>query len=360
MRRKICIVALCIVASLFAACTEARAPSETQDLKEFSRLAAGYESITSQELTDAITYLASAGSEGRRSGTEGNAKAGEYIAKTLAEAPLPPIRTSYFQSFNFEDVRRPDISLEKIEKWSKDSHWTISHSGRNIIAVLEGTSKKNEYVVIGAHYDHLGIQGGKLFPGADDNASGTAAVMEIAEAFAVLAEQSIRPQRSIVFTLFDAEEWGLCSEYFVENSPVPLEKIAAYINLDMVGRNKTSYLEVYGSPDIDDFSKRSPELSRALERANKVLQFQLNLPAEEGKKEQIFSRSDQASFFFARQEGNRIPVVFLTSGLHENYHEPSDTADKINYLKLRNTARLAFLTVWIIADQEETPVFHEK
>lgn len=348
-----------LAAVMLSACAQAdTAPSP--NLGELEHIEAGFASITSQELNQAISYLAGPKLEGRRNGTGGNTKAGEFIAKEFSGAGVRTLGSGYFQIFSFADVEKPDIPMATLETW-RQRGWKINFFGRNVIGILEGTDKKDEYVFLTAHYDHLGIQGDTTYPGADDNASGTAAVLEIAEAFGTLLEQGIRPQRSIVFALFDAEEWGLWgSEYFVEHSPVPLENIVAVINLDMVGRNNDRYLETYGSPDIADFTKRNPELWEALERANTVLGFKLELPAEKGKEEQIFFRSDHASFFFARPEGKRIPVVFLTSGLHKDYHEPSDTADKINYSKLRNIARLAFLTAWIIADQEKMPIFHDK
>jgi len=292
------------------ACTNAAAPSPN-DLGEFRDVRVGYFSITTGEITDIVTYLSSTELSGRRSGTDGGMLAGDFIEKELATASVQPIGESYFQPFRFEEVKTGKRSLADVEKLQQLG-WKITMQGRNVIGVLKGTTLEHEYVVIGAHYDHLGVQAGNLYPGADDNASGTAAVLEIAEAFGMLAQQGIIPQRSIVFVLFDAEEWGLWgSQYFVENSPVPIDDIVAMINLDMISRNKKTEVNVFGSPDIADFSQRSPRLSVALEKANNVLGFQLQYPAEEGRREQIFFRSDHASFFFSRPAGNRIPVVFF-------------------------------------------------
>ena len=348
-----------LAAALLSACAQADT-TPPPNLGEFERIEAGFASITSQELNQAISYLASPELEGRRSGTEGNARAGEFIAKEFFETGVRTLGSDYFQNFSFTNVERPDIPIATLETW-RERGWKINFFGRNVIGILEGTDKKDEYVFLTAHYDHLGIQGNTTYPGADDNASGTAAVLEIAGAFGTLLEQGIRPQRSIVFALFDAEEWGLWgSEYFVEHSPVPLENIVAVINFDMVGRNKTGNVDVIGSAEIDDFATRNPGLSDALGRANAVLGFNLNLPTKEGRREQIFFRSDHASFFFARDESNRIPVLFLTSGLHDDYHKPSDTRDKINSKKARDITRLAFLAAWYIADHNNIPVFYDK
>jgi len=344
---------------LFSVCIPVDPPREAS-LGNFQVIEAGYYSITSQELMDAITFLASPERGGRRNGTGANISAGNYLIKELENAGSDFISTAAFQPFRFNEVRKPTVTIKQLEA-SRAKGYSIALEGRNVFAILEGSTYKNEYVVLGAHYDHLGTQHGKLYPGADDNASGSAAIVEIAEAFGALSQKGMRPERSVVFAFFDAEEWGLWgSQYFVENPPVPLNQIVAVINLDVVGRNNTQELEVFGSPDINDFAQRSPQLNGALNDANGVLGFKLLFPEEKGGREQIFFRSDHASFFFARSEGNRIPVVFLTSGLHNDYHKPSDTAKKINSEKAQNIARLAFLMAWQVATQDEQPVFVEK
>ncbi|MDR3667669.1 MAG: M28 family peptidase [Ignavibacteriaceae bacterium] len=191
---------------------------------------------------------------------------------------------------------------------------------RNVAGYLEGTDSvlKNEYIVIGAHYDHLGmgIEGSlykgtepKIHHGADDNASGTAGVMELAEKFASVRDML---KRSIIFITFSGEELGLIgSNYFVNHLPIPADKIDAMINLDMVGRLRDDALTVYGTGT-------SSKWKDILNRENKY-HFKLAFN-DEG-----FGPSDQSSFY-----GKGIPVLFFFTGVHEDYHRPSDVASLIN------------------------------
>jgi len=327
---------------------------------DFSDIQLGIDSITAEELQDTITFLAGPNRQGRRNFTSGSLIASQYIAHSLASSGFKSFGESYFQTFDFHDVQNPDFPVERLATWASQNGYDINLKARNVIGYLEGTTKKDEYVVIGAHYDHLGIQNGKLFPGADDNASGTAGALEIAEALGELAEQGIRPERSIITVFFDAEEWGLWgSQYFAENPPVPFEKIIGMFNLDMISRNAQDEVLLIGSPDLTDFASRSPTLFEMVQAANADIGMKLLIPPEELRKEQIFWRSDQASFFVQSPENNRIPVLFMNSGEHPDYHQPSDTADKINALKARNITRLAFKTLWQLSDFEGLPIYNE-
>ncbi len=192
---------------------------------------------------------------------------------------------------------------------------------RNVMACLPGTGPHaDEWVVVGAHYDHLGKgqlghmmagKPGSIFHGADDDASGTAAVLELAEQL----KQAGPLPRSVLFVLFTGEEEGLIgSDYFVKNSPVPIEKIAAMVNMDMVGRLKDGDLLLGGASTAVIFDSMVN-----------------NAVAGTGLKPQTFERggfgpSDHMSFAL-----RKIPVLFLFTGLHLDYHRPTDTADKINY-----------------------------
>ncbi len=209
---------------------------------------------------------------------------------------------------------------------------------RNIIGVWPGSDEnlKREFVVIGAHYDHVGIsqtavKGDSILNGADDNASGTAAVMEIARAY---TKTSARPRRSILFILFAAEELGLVgSRAYVADPSFPIEDHVAMLNLDMVGRNNPDSLSIGGV-------NRCPELKQINEEENTDIGFTLAYNVE-----RFFYRSDQASF--ARK---KIPVIFYFTGEHKDYHRASDEADLLDYDKLARVARLAFRTSWRVAD----------
>lgn len=202
----------------------------------------------------------------------------------------------------------------------------VSATCQNVGALLEGTDTnlKNEYIVIGAHYDHLGMGGhGSLYRGndlqihngADDNASGTTGMLELAEYFAL----SKNNKRSIIFLAFSGEELGLLgSNFFVNYSPVPLEKIVTMINLDMIGRmNEKNELIVYGTGT----SPKWKDILNAKNENNFVLTFN-----DEG-----YGPSDHSSFY-----GKAIPVLFFFTGTHSDYHRPSDDADKINSSSMQN------------------------
>jgi len=212
---------------------------------------------------------------------------------------------------------------------------------QNVVAFVEGYGArlKQEVVVVGAHYDHLGKKHGKIYPGADDNASGTAALLEIAQAF---GQSGIRTRRSLLFVAFAGEELGLLgSQFYVNHPSIPLRQTVTMINLDMIGRNAADELTVIGS-------NRSPELRRINQAANREIGFALRTNGE-----RYFDRSDQ--MYFAR---NKIPVIFYYGGDHLDYHLSSDTADKVNGRKIARVARLAFLVTWMIAELDSRPSFH--
>ncbi len=198
----------------------------------------------------------------------------------------------------------------------------VIEKGHNVAGYIEGSDPnlKDHYIVIGAHYDHWGWGGPgslyrgaepKIHPGADDNASGTAAVLELAEKFATIKDKL---KRSIIFMTFSGEELGLLgSSYFTDHSPVPMDKIDAMINLDMVGRlNAEHNLIVYGTGTSTNWKD-------ILNEYNKNYDFKLTFN-DEG-----YGPSDQSSFY-----AKNIPVLFFFTGTHPDYHRPTDTADKIN------------------------------
>ncbi|MBV9216169.1 MAG: M28 family peptidase, partial [Acidobacteria bacterium] len=210
----------------------------------------------------------------------------------------------------------------------------------NVIGILDGTDKtlKNEAIVIGAHYDHLGHGGQgslaanstEIHHGADDNASGTAAIMELAREFAVAKKN----KRTIIFIAFSGEEEGLFgSSYYVQNPVFPLDKTVAMINLDMVGRLKDNKLDVGGIGTASEFkalveSNNPHDLSTTPIAVNPNMQFNPALPGkfQLALSDDGYGRSDHSSFY-----GKKVPVLFFFTGTHNDYHKPSDTADKINY-----------------------------
>lgn len=234
----------------------------------------------------------------------------------------------------------------------------VKRPAANVIGILPGSDEKlrNEVVVIGAHYDHLGLGGsgslaarpGEVHHGADDNASGTAALLELAR---VLSSAHPRPRRTIIFAAFSGEEEGLIgSHHFVNHPIVPLAQTVAMINLDMVGRSKEDRLSIGGVGTseqwrewINTANARAPSTPGATASAPR---FSLTL-SEDG-----FGPSDHSSFY-----AKQIPVLFFWTGTHEDYHKPSDTAEKINYAGHQRVAALVYDLVRLIDAGAKRPTY---
>ena len=276
----------------------------------------GYRTILSVDAQDIVATLASDSLMGRGAGKEGGRMAADYIVSLLEEWGVEPLfGGSYLQPFVVD-----------------------SCSMNNILAIIPG--KSDEYVVVGAHYDHVGIQtaidGDSCYNGADDNASGVSAVLQIARAVKTMHSA---PRRGIIFAFWDGEEKGLLgSRHFVENCSF-LSEISAYMNFDMIGRGPvdnpkhltyfyTASHSMFGNwlkEDMDEYGFSFIPDYRAWERPT--------------------GGSDNA--YFAK---NGIPVVWYHTEGHPDYHHPSDTADKIDYEKLADITRAAFLCVLRLAN----------
>ncbi len=217
----------------------------------------------------------------------------------------------------------------------------------NVLAIVRGSDRrlKDEYVVVSAHMDGLGVgapvDGDSIYNGADDNASGTAAVLEVAEAMAALTRP---PKRSVAFLTVSGEEKGLLgSSWFVDHPLIPLEKVVANLNVDMVGRNWEDTIAVVGKPYstlgslVDSVAAAHPELG-------------LTVVGDLWPREGFFFRSDH--FNFARKG---IPALFFFNGVHEDYHQPSDEVDKIKFEKAARVGRLIFEVALALANDAEPP-----
>ena len=222
--------------------------------------------------------------------------------------------------------------------------------GVNVAAISEGTSDKDEYILISAHYDHIGKKGKDINNGADDNASGTSTVLEIAEAFAEARKQGLTHSRNVMFLLVTGEEKGLLgSQYYVENPLAPINESIVNINIDMVGRihekykDNPEYIYVIGSDRL------STELHHVNELVNQkyarlTLDYQYNDKSDPNR---FYYRSDH--YNFARKG---IPAIFFFNGTHEDYHRPTDTAEKIQFEKMSLVAQHIFTLAWEIATRE--------
>lgn len=223
----------------------------------------------------------------------------------------------------------------------------------NVLGYLEGTEKKDELIILTAHYDHIGIEDGKIFNGADDDASGTTAVLEIAEAFVKAKKDGHGPKRSILFMPVTGEEKGLLgSAHYAENPVFPLENTVTNLNIDMIGRVDSAHMDdrefVYliGSNRI---STELHEISEAMNDNYTKLELDYTYNAEDHP-DRIYYRSDHWNF-----AKNGVPIIFYFNGTHPDYHQHTDTVDKIEFDVLKKRTDLVFYTAWEIANREERP-----
>lgn len=223
----------------------------------------------------------------------------------------------------------------------------------NVAAVLKGSEKPHEYIVISSHLDHIGVSSnGEINNGADDDGSGSVALLEIAEAFKNAANAGDTPKRSIVFLHVTGEEKGLLgSQYYTDSEPIfPLEQTVANLNIDMIGRidpkrtGDRNYIYLIGSDKLStDLHELSEEIN---DRYMKIeLDYKYN---DDNDPNRFYYRSDHYNF-----AKNNIPIIFYFNGTHDDYHKPSDTPDKINYDLLENRTRLVFHTAWEVANRDE-------
>lgn len=221
----------------------------------------------------------------------------------------------------------------------------------NVLGYLEGTDKKDELVVVTAHFDHIGRNGDEINNGADDDGSGTTSVLEIAEAFAKARDDGHGPRRSMLFMTVTGEEKGLLgSDYYTKNPVFPLSSTVVDLNIDMVGRvdpqhkDSTHYVYLVGS------DKLSTTLHKISEKANETyIHYDLDYTYnDENHPDRIYYRSDHWNF-----AKNNIPVIFYFDGIHEDYHRPTDTVEKINFDLMQERARLVFYTAWELANRDE-------
>ncbi|MEM7370992.1 MAG: M28 family peptidase [Bacteroidota bacterium] len=221
----------------------------------------------------------------------------------------------------------------------------------NILAYIPGSERPEEVIVLSAHYDHLGMRRGKIHPGADDNAAGVSALLEIARAFKRAEAAGYRPRRSLLFFACTAEEKGLLGSRYYSKHPVfPLEQTLANLNMDMIGHVDDDHQDTPRFVSIVGSNWLSSELHAIHEQANSLfVQLELDYTYNSKKHpERFYYRSDQ--YNFAR---HGIPVIFYTSGDHEDYHQPSDIVKHLSKDRLEGVARLIFYTAWELAFREQ-------
>lgn len=312
------------------------------------------EIITKELLYQHLKVLADDGFEGRETTKKGQFEAGYYIAhelQTLGIDPIIPVTAdynSYFQWFNvFVNGKRQKLNLENTAD-SANYHQALT---MNVMGLIKGTEQPEEYVVLSAHYDHIGISSnGEINNGADDDGSGTAALLSIAKAFSEAKKDGHGPKKSILFLFVAGEEKGLLgSKYFTDYAPaIPLQKIMCDINIDMIGRKDTNhisdeYIYVIGA---DKISSKLDAISKEVNKntINYELDYTYNNETDPNR---FYYRSDHYNF-----AKNRIPVIFFFTGVHEDYHKPGDDIDKILFLKYSNITKFIFHLSSTLADLE--------
>ena len=221
----------------------------------------------------------------------------------------------------------------------------------NVLGYLEGTDKKDEVIVLTAHYDHIGIIDGKVHNGADDDGSGTTAILELAEAFALAKKEGHAPRRSILFMLVTGEEKGLLgSSYYSDNPVFPLKNTVSNLNIDMIGRmdkdheGDPNYVYIIGSTMLSTELHTLSEESSKMYAPNVKLDYTYN---DKDDPNRFYYRSDHYNF-----AKHNIPVIFYFNGVHEDYHQHTDEIDKIHFGKMQEISRLVFATAWQLVNRE--------
>ena len=300
-------------------------------------------SITEQELMELLYVYASDYFQGRKTGSKGQKIAVDFLR-------------DYYKNLNIQAAEGTNNYFQEM---------TLKVDGKmvsteNVASIIKGSEFPDEYIVLTSHLDHIGLEGGEINNGADDDGSGTVTMLEIAEALQIGLENGYKPRRSIVFLHVTGEEEGLLgSAYYTENPLYPLEQTIVNLNIDMIGRNDPlherddDYLYLIGSDilsqDLHDISVSINEKYSKLD-----LDFRYNDPMlkvyERGRHyaNRYYYRSDHYNF-----AKNDIPVIFYFSGTHEDYHLPTDTVEKINYPLLTKRARFIFHTLWELANRED-------
>jgi len=324
------IPAVCIIACSAQKETSSTSVTETKSALTYAN------TITAAEMKTDLYIYASDEFEGRFTGKKGQKKAVEYLKKEYQKMGIP---SAYGTDNYFQNI--PVAYFEG--KAESDSE--------NVLAFIKGSEKPDEVLVLSAHLDHIGHHDGKVYSGADDDGSGTVALLEIAEAFQKAKEDGNGPKRSILILHVTGEEIGLFgSRYYSENPVFPLENTIADINIDMIGRvdpdheaNK-NYVYVIGADRL------STELDAVVTKANtNLIDFTLDYKYNDrNDPERIYYRSDHYNF-----AKNGVPSVFFFSGIHADYHQPSDTPDKIDYPLMTKRTKLIFYTAWELANRAE-------
>ena len=306
----------------------------------------GLETINRENAEAYIGFLASDALRGREAGTQWGKIAGEYIVSNLKTLGVKPLYDSYYQPFEAYSKERQkkgrwQVHPDSIALLKQEVHRKLEMN--NILCKIDGKNP-NEFVVVGAHYDHLGfdpaLEGDNIYNGADDNASGVSAVLQLVKAFLATG---VRPERTVIFAFWDGEEKGLLgSEYFVQTFP-GISRVKGYLNYDMIGRNADEsnpgylmYFYTEAHPVFGDWLKDSVE------------KYGLDLAPDYRAWDRPVGGSDNASFAL-----RDVPVIWYHTAGHPDYHMPGDHTDRINWNKIVDITKASFISAWNLANEKE-------
>lgn len=308
---------------------------------------AAMRTISEAEARAHVGFLASDALRGRKAGTGDSRVAAEYIIALLRQWGIAPLQQSgYKQPFSAYSMEwqkkkpwyvEPD-SVQKLQ--ALPAHRRLDMA--NVLAVVPG-ERTDEYVIVGAHFDHVGtdpdLDGDKIYNGADDNASGVSAALQIAHAF---ARGTKKPLRTIIFAFWDGEEIGLLGSRHFCQTFEHMDRVRGYLNFDMVGRNSR---EDHPQFCAYIYTEAHPAFGQWLK--DDMARYQLRLEPEYRPWDNPVGGSDNGSF---AKKG--VPIIWYHTEGHPDYHQPSDHADRINYDKLTEISRAAFLNTWNLANEE--------
>lgn len=312
-----------------------------------SPLEIGLKSINRTSAEAIIDFLADDELQGREAGEHGSRVAARYLVSSLKEAGIAPLeKNSYYQSFEACSKERQQrgkwqVHPDSIALLKQGTHRSLQMS--NVLAFIPG-QRTNEYVIVGAHFDHLGVDltlaNDPIYNGADDNASGVSAVLQIARAFVASGQ---KPLRNVIFAFWDGEEKGLLgSKYFVQTF-TGINQVKGYLNFDMIGRNNKPeqpqhvvYFYTEAHPAFGDWLKKD------------ITRFKLQLQPDYRAWDRPIGGSDNASFAL-----RNIPIIWYHTDGHPDYHQPGDHTDRLNMDKVVEITKASFLNVWNLANERE-------
>lgn len=312
-----------------------------------SPLEKGLKSISRTSAEAIISFLADDELQGREAGEHGSRVAARYLVSSLKEAGIAPLEKSgYYQPFEAYSKERQQrgrwqVHPDSIALLKQGTHRSIQMS--NVLAFIPG-EKTDEYVIVGAHFDHLGVDqtlaGDPIYNGADDNASGVSAVLQIARAFAAGGQ---KPLRNVIFAFWDGEEKGLLgSKYFVQTF-TGIGQVKGYLNFDMIGRN---HKPEQPQQVVYFYTEAHPAFGKWLKED--ISRFKLQLQPDYRAWDRPVGGSDNASFAL-----RDIPIIWYHTDGHPDYHQPSDHTEHINLDKVVEITKASFLNAWNLANEKE-------